>query len=342
MICPNCGQENPDGADSCDHCGQSLKAVTNINSSETLPPEPTSDMLQQEGQLLESHTSPNPSPIQPQRKRRRKGIWCLVGCLGFIIIIIGCLGTFWGLYNYTNVLAVLHPATITPTPTSTSTPSPTATSTPTSTTTFTPSPSPTLTPTLTNTPTPIVPTPGLLFFDDFSDPNSGWLSINRSDYIVDYYNDTYRMVENTVNTNRWVSLNDFSAKDVTIDVDITKNGGPDQNNFGILCRYKNNDEFYFGLITSGGYYGISKRTSGSWVQLGTDNLEYSDWINQGAATNHLRFDCIGNELSLYANGHLLIQQTDGDYAEGSIGMAAGTYDTPGTDILYDNLIVYQP
>jgi hypothetical protein len=342
MICPNCGKENADSTDYCDHCGLSLKVVTMMNSSEIQPPELVSETPQQEAQPQESGTKPQPTPIQPARKRRRKGIWWLIGCFGLIILILGCAGTLWGLYSYTDVLVVLHPATITPTPTSTFTPTPTTTSTPTSTATFTPSPSPTLTPTITNTPTPLLPTPGLLFFDDFSDPNSGWPSEKLPDYTADYFNNTYRMVENTDNAQRWVYMTDFSYKNVIIDVDSIKNGGPDKNNFGVICRFLNNNEYYFGLITSDGYYGILKKTSGDWVLLGDEYLEFSDWINQGASSNHIRFDCIGNEISLYANGHLLSRQTDDEYTDGSVGMSVGTYDTPGTDILFDNFIVFQP
>jgi hypothetical protein len=342
MICPNCGKENDENVEFCNYCGRSLSLVDEKSISETSPNESSESNLQPEAQSIDSGNTPKPAPIPPQRKSKRRRIWWLVGCLFLILIFLGCIGVFWGLYSYTEVLVFLHPATITPTPTPTFTSTPTATSTPTSTATFTPSPTPTLTPTSTSTPTPILPTPGLLFFDDFSDPSSGWPKVTRTDYVANYYNNSYRMVENTDNSDRWALPHELSFHDVIVDVDATMNGGPEENDFGIVCRYQNDDQLYFGMITSDGYYAIVKITRDDWNVLGHDHIEYSEWINQGAATNHIRFDCIGNELTLYANGHLLDQQTDDEYTFGNVGLVVGTYDTTGTDILFDNFIVYQP
>ena len=36
----------------------------------------------------------------------------------------------------------------------------------------------------------------------------------------------------------------------------------------------------------------------------------SNKIIQGAATNHIRFDCIGNKLTLYVNGNKLVDYQD--------------------------------
>jgi hypothetical protein len=60
------------------------------------------------------------------------------------------------------------------------------------------------------------------------------------------------------------------------------------------------------------------------------------------ATNHIRADCIQDKLSLYVNGVHLIDVIDGDLLEGNVGLIAGTWDTPGTDILFDNFLVIQP
>jgi hypothetical protein len=76
--------------------------------------------------------------------------------------------------------------------------------------------------------------------------------------------------------------------------------------------------------------------------LDGDNFGSSNWINQGSASNHIRFDCICNMLTVYVNGRLIDRQTDADYPYGNVGMVVGTYDTPGADILFDNFIVYQP
>ena len=140
----------------------------------------------------------------------------------------------------------------------------------------------------------------------------------------------------------WANPDNNVFSNVSVEVDATKMGGPDDNDFGVICRYQGTDQFYYAVISSDGYYGITKVTSATSTLLGRDSLEFSDAINQGIATNHIRFDCSGNLLTLYVNGQQIDQQTDGDYITGNVGLIAGTYDTPGTDVLFDNFFVYQP
>jgi hypothetical protein len=61
------------------------------------------------------------------------------------------------------------------------------------------------------------------------------------------------------------------------------------------------DQFYYAVVSSDGYYGISKVTSDSSTLLGAEEMQYSDYIYQGDATNQIRFDCTGDMLTLYAN-----------------------------------------
>jgi hypothetical protein len=96
------------------------------------------------------------------------------------------------------------------------------------------------------------------------------------------------------------------------------------------------------MISSDGYYGIYKKSANGLRQLGLGGELYSDKIKQGATTNHIRFDCVGSTLTLYVDENMLDQQTDTSYKNGNVGLIAGTYTGPGTDILFDNFFVYQP
>ena len=35
--------------------------------------------------------------------------------------------------------------------------------------------------------------------------------------------------------------------------------GPDDNDFGIICRYIDDNQFYYAIISSDGYYGIVRK-----------------------------------------------------------------------------------
>jgi hypothetical protein len=71
-------------------------------------------------------------------------------------------------------------------------------------------------------------------------------------------------------------------------------------------------------------------------------MQPSDAILQGNATNRLRADCLDSTLALYANGVRLAEVNDADFSSGSVGLIAGTFETPGTEIMFDNLSVLKP
>ncbi|MFZ2097486.1 MAG: hypothetical protein WAV05_12685 [Anaerolineales bacterium] len=186
------------------------------------------------------------------------------------------------------------------------------------------------------------PTSDILFSDDFSNTDKKWDQVSDGSHTTDYYNNAYRIVINDTNSDTWANPGNESFTDVRIEVDATKNGGPDDNDFGIICRYTDVDQFYYGVISSDGYYAIMKMTSGTGTPIGHDSMLQSDLITQGASTNHIRFDCVGSTLTLYVNGTQVDQQTDTDYTTGNVGLIAGTFTTAGADILFDNFFVYKP
>ncbi len=186
------------------------------------------------------------------------------------------------------------------------------------------------------------PASNLLFSDDFTDTSKKWDQVSETTRSTDYYNGAYRMTVNDTNSDTWSNPGKQSFTDTRIEVDATKNGGPDDNDFGVICRYTDVDKFYYGVISSDGYYGIMKMTSNGGTPVGSDKMGESDRVTKGAATNHIRFDCIGSTLTLFVNGNQVDQQTDADYTAGNAGLIAGTFSEAGTDILFDNFMVYKP
>ncbi|MBA4380323.1 MAG: hypothetical protein C0393_06565 [Anaerolinea sp.] len=182
----------------------------------------------------------------------------------------------------------------------------------------------------------------ILFSDDFSSTNSGWDQFQGDEYLSDYANGGYRIYVNTTQYDAWANPSRSFPGDVRIEVDATKIGGPDDNDFGVICRYQDIDNFYYFLISSDGYAAIGKYEGGSQQLISSDNMQKVDGINPGAATNHIRADCIGSELKLYVNGNLVATATDSSFTSGDVGLMAGTFDTAGTDILFDNFYVYKP
>ena len=181
----------------------------------------------------------------------------------------------------------------------------------------------------------------ILFKDDFSDPTSGWERTNEDEGITNYENGYYRIFVNTKHNTIWADPG-LSFTDARISVTTTKLGGPDDNVFGIICRYEPPNNFYFFFISSDGYYGIGKTINGKQTILGAESMLKSSAIKQGNETNTIQADCVGERLKLYVNEQLVEEVTDNTLKEGSVGLIAGSYEHVGVDIYFDDFIVSKP
>jgi hypothetical protein len=181
----------------------------------------------------------------------------------------------------------------------------------------------------------------VLFKDDFSDPASGWARSVSSSGAMDYFGGGFRIWVDTTDYDLW-STPGLSFRDVRIETDVYMIGGPFENRFGLLCRYRDARDYYFFIISSDGYYGIGKLSGGLRSLLGQAMMAYTPAITQGVAINHLRADCIGDTLTLYVNGQPVGMAQDADLPDGDVGLLAGTFDQPGTDAVFDNFVVIKP
>ena len=181
----------------------------------------------------------------------------------------------------------------------------------------------------------------LLFQDDFSKPSSGWLVGQDGNGLVQYDRGGIRIYVSQPAAAR-LSVPNLSFNDVHIEVDTAKLAGPDDNNYGLLCRYQDEANFYFFEISSDGYYSVGKYKDGVMSLIGMSQMQSHTSIHQGNALNHLRADCAGPNLDFYINGKKVSGVVDNDLKSGDIGLIAGALKTAGTDVLFDNLSVLQP
>ncbi|MAT95745.1 MAG: hypothetical protein CL608_01150 [Anaerolineaceae bacterium] len=186
---------------------------------------------------------------------------------------------------------------------------------------------------------------GALLRDDFSgEQNCGWREYNQGGAVVEIAEGTLSISTSQTGQIWWTNAGrDFS--DVIITVQARQTSGPNNNAYGVLCRYQDENNFYIFLISGDGYYAIGKYQTGEQqVTYLTPNQEYvfSDLINQGVATNLLRVSCIGNELSLSVNGLPLVTVTDDSFTGGDVGLGVSTLE-PGTAVVqFDDLLVLAP
>jgi hypothetical protein len=184
--------------------------------------------------------------------------------------------------------------------------------------------------------------PGILFQDNFSDPASSWDEYQDEYGVTQYQNGTYQILVNEPNTDLWANPGSLVFTDTRIEVEAKRMGGSSNNIFGIICRYQDSANFYQLLVSSDGYYDISKVQDNSRVPLSAEQLLPSEVIPQEKDLIKIRADCIGDTLSLYVDGQQVAVVQDTSFISGNIGLIAGAFQEAGTDIAFDNLVVRQP
>lgn len=181
----------------------------------------------------------------------------------------------------------------------------------------------------------------VMFYDEFSSRFSGWDSDKGDDGQTGYITGGYLIWIKQPNLDLWANPG-LDLMDVSIEVDAARVDGPLSNTYGLICRYQDMDNYYFGIVGSDGYYAIGKRFSGENILLSGEKLKPTDKVADGTTVNHLRFDCAGTALDLYANGYLLAHVEDEDLIHGDVGVIAGTLEEAGTAVTFDNFAVFKP
>ena len=187
-------------------------------------------------------------------------------------------------------------------------------------------------------------TPNTLFSDDFSNTSSGWTQLKNDSGTIEYSNDYYHILVNKPGILLLANPGKSFPGDVSVEVDARKIAGSDDNYYGILCHYTNPQNYYLLMITSDGFSGIAMRKDGvdTLISPGLKFLKMNG-IKKGGSTNHIRADCVGETLTLYANGKQVSLAYDKSLTGGDTGLAvrSGAI-TGGASIRFDNFMVSSP
>jgi hypothetical protein len=181
----------------------------------------------------------------------------------------------------------------------------------------------------------------VIFEDSFDDPASGWRQFEDLGGGAGYGEGLFRIWVDEVQTD-YLSTASFELDDVRLSASTFKAGGPDDNDFGLVCRYDDDANYYAFLISSDGYAGIMKMDDGerSWPQQ--DGMLGTDAILQGASVNEVTAECIGDHLALHINGELVADVRDSTFASGDVGLIAGTFEEGGVEVHFDDFVAHQP
>ena len=328
--CPNCGAELEPKARFCAACGQPVPQAAGAPppsaSQPDLPPPPWEAVpAQGAGSPAQASSAPPPfagtpptygttpavpppgASYAPPKKKSRTGVLVLGGCL-LLLLLVGVLavgGVLWYKLQEdgrTSDGASSGGVSVATLPAQTG-----------------------------------VARGELLYSDDFSDPESGWDIREADDASTVYQNGAYHI---TVNDIDWVAWGNPYAyfTDFVLEVEATQVSGTDDNDVGVLLRYVDVDNFYRFEISGDGYYSFDLMEDDEWTTL----IDWTDTpaIRQGNSTNTITVVCDGDLFTFYVNGEYLDECRDGTFAEGDIGLLAGTIEEAPVHIAFDNVRVY--
>ena len=181
---------------------------------------------------------------------------------------------------------------------------------------------------------------GIPFWDDFEDSGSGWGTDQREEFDRGYKDGEYFIELHEPNWFAWADPG-VQADDVTVEVDAHLTFGSQASHFGVLCRYTDEDNFYYFAVSADGYYAIFRRENGRELEVMTGDGEgmiFSSAIRTGEQTNHIQAVCQGDELSLYVNGGLLETITDATHSQGGVGLGVGSGLEGDARIQFDDFV----
>ena len=230
------------------------------------------------------------------------------------------------------VLAACQSAAPVPTPLPISTPQlqPTETSIPTS----TPQPTPTLTP----RPTPV---PVVLYSDDFSNNQSGWIQTNNAGEKYQYSGGQYVISrpKGIMYTTAFTAYQNFSDAVLTVDALIVSSDS-NQSGLVVVWRYVDKNNCYWLQLTRDGQLYIGKYYKGEGQTLYA--WAPSDAIHKGQQINKIAIAFGGGTSAIYINNRYVTSIQDSSFTTGKIGLGAfsGPGETSAVKVSFDNLVIY--
>lgn len=175
----------------------------------------------------------------------------------------------------------------------------------------------------------------LLWEDDFS--RERWDVFEDSDHRKGYAAEQYFFEVKAENYNFW-SITTERYEDFVLEVETYQLDGPDDNDYGVILRYQDDQNFYSFRISGDGYYVFDKLVEGDLLEI--VRWQESSLINQGHSFNTIRVEAVGENFTFYINDELVDAAIDAEFSQGRIGLLAGSYEEPGVHVAFDNLKVW--
>lgn len=185
----------------------------------------------------------------------------------------------------------------------------------------------------------------LLYFDDFSDSNSGWHIGDTGNANVGYIDEEYQIIiwkdhdglmvtpDLILPADYWIEVDAYQASTINCSYGVM---------FGIQYAVNTYEGYQVTIYPASQVFLLNKRDiDGTWTTL--VDWTHSLSIMPGIATNHLRVNRIGSDIIIYINGTQVVTYNDSSFT--SPGRDAGVRVYSSDDFpaygRFDNFGVYR-
>ncbi len=180
--------------------------------------------------------------------------------------------------------------------------------------------------------------PSALYRDDFSDDKSGWCGASDETGSVDYVSGKY-VFEVTISDYYTWCIPGEKFDDVHVEVTAENSGGTPDSTFGLICKYQDEDNFYYAGVDSNGasVIGMYENNENSILDSG----EVAG-LDAEAASYKVAFECNNGDLTLSIDGDQELSASDDTFSDGDVGLFVWTAEELPAEIRFDNFVVTAP
>lgn len=180
-----------------------------------------------------------------------------------------------------------------------------------------------------------------LYFDDFSNPASGWLTGTGQHITLSYQSNEYEI---EIFESWWWGasappLGDISIYSVESEARLHTGS---EGMYGVIFDRLNWENYYvFIVLPNSRAYAVLRYDDANWIDI--IPITSSTAINFGSAVNQLKVERAGDKIAVYANNQLLATTNDntftGTFSE--VGLFAQTLNEEPIEARFDNFVVKQ-
>ncbi len=188
---------------------------------------------------------------------------------------------------------------------------------------------------------PLITAPCFDYFDDFSNPNSGWLVRDDSSALFQYVNGEYRILNRESDAIFKAQAPVYGWEHYTVEVDARWAGSPTDGVYNIVFDFSDDTSPYYIMAVFPALEQFRVLRMNPFAVI--VDFTYSSAINSGTAVNHMKMIRMSDQVTIEINS-----QTQGTWVVeplvglDHVGVGMAPYPvspTPQADARFDNFKV---